>query len=483
MMRLTMVIWVMMVLMVLNNPVHALRRSSRNRGIRTRSKTRSQMWVPQVLEDQVPYKVKLSDPWVPSNITSHTQTIQHENPWVPHQIPSSIPDDTWGILEIDQTGECSFIYGDVPKDHIHPFLVDPEKQEFVYPDIVRGQQRITMTSGTTVLAACPGRSNSLANINRPYVYITCRNSQLYRGFTPMTWKELGCSKTVKSTLKAGSKCGKDSRTHYIGWSIRRRLFLPQITVCFNTKEETSVSTSHTIHGRYIDAKVVETSRPSFKSRQMFSVSLNRSYRKVAQTALGTKLLGRSHPITGRGENYLAKGHLAPDADFVLEAEQDATYYYINAVPQWQAVNNGNWKSLEFAVRKLAEKRQATFQVYSGTHGILELPDGHNHPVKMFLGQSYGKEVVPVPALLWKVIHNAAANTAVAFVVVNDVSEKGSSESSSLSGRPCPDVCSRLAWVDWDVTETAKGLTFCCTVGALRATIPDIPTLGHVGLLV
>lgn len=41
--------------------------------------------------------------------------------------------------------------------------------------------------------------------------------------------------------------------------------------------------------------------------------------------------------------YFAKGHLAPDADFVTEAEQDATYYYINAVPQWQAFNNGNWK--------------------------------------------------------------------------------------------------------------------------------------------
>lgn len=48
-------------------------------------------------------------------------------------------------------------------------------------------------------------------------------------------------------------------------------------------------------------------------------------------------------INSKKQLYLAKGHMSPDADFVTEAEQDATYYYINALPQWQAFNNGNWK--------------------------------------------------------------------------------------------------------------------------------------------
>lgn len=42
--------------------------------------------------------------------------------------------------------------------------------------------------------------------------------------------------------------------------------------------------------------------------------------------------------------YLARGHMSPDADFVIIPNQDATYYYINALPQWQAFNNGNWKA-------------------------------------------------------------------------------------------------------------------------------------------
>ena len=32
-------------------------------------------------------------------------------------------------------------------------------------------------------------------------------------------------------------------------------------------------------------------------------------------------------------NYFAKGHLAPDAAFVYNVLQDATYYFINVAPQ------------------------------------------------------------------------------------------------------------------------------------------------------
>ena len=33
--------------------------------------------------------------------------------------------------------------------------------------------------------------------------------------------------------------------------------------------------------------------------------------------------------------YLARGHLAPDADFIYDVQQDATYYFVNVAPQFQ----------------------------------------------------------------------------------------------------------------------------------------------------
>ena len=34
-----------------------------------------------------------------------------------------------------------------------------------------------------------------------------------------------------------------------------------------------------------------------------------------------------------GTDFLAKGHLSPDAAFVYEVEEDATYYFVNTAPQ------------------------------------------------------------------------------------------------------------------------------------------------------
>lgn len=52
--------------------------------------------------------------------------------------------------------------------------------------------------------------------------------------------------------------------------------------------------------------------------------------------------------------YMAKGHLAPDAAFIYDAEQDATYYFANVAPQYQPFNNGNWKAMEGAIRDYAD---------------------------------------------------------------------------------------------------------------------------------
>jgi DNA/RNA endonuclease G (NUC1) len=93
------------------------------------------------------------------------------------------------------------------------------------------------------------------------------------------------------------------------------------------------------------------------------IILFRAYTKKSQAAVVKKLLGTDNKlsngttiidISSRGQNYFAKGHLSPDAAFIDEAEQDATYFYINVAPQFQSFNNGNWKSLEYAARDMAE---------------------------------------------------------------------------------------------------------------------------------
>jgi DNA/RNA endonuclease G (NUC1) len=49
--------------------------------------------------------------------------------------------------------------------------------------------------------------------------------------------------------------------------------------------------------------------------------------------------------------------------------QEATYYYTNTAPQWQGINNGNWKDVEHTVRKLADKTGLDLEV---SYELLEL---------------------------------------------------------------------------------------------------------------
>ena len=69
--------------------------------------------------------------------------------------------------------------------------------------------------------------------------------------------------------------------------------------------------------------------------------MNEVYTKKNQRRVVTNLLDGVTKIKGetiietssKAKDYFAKGHLAPDANFVYEVLQDATYYFINVAPQ------------------------------------------------------------------------------------------------------------------------------------------------------
>ena len=80
------------------------------------------------------------------------------------------------------------------------------------------------------------------------------------------------------------------------------------------------------------------------------------YRKKEQKKM-EKFYGLDNVIniTKGSQDWLAKGHLAADAAFVYQIEQDATYYYINADPKFQSLNNQNWRYLEYGIREMAKR--------------------------------------------------------------------------------------------------------------------------------
>ncbi|XP_047499895.1 uncharacterized protein LOC125046217 [Penaeus chinensis] len=395
------------------------------------------------------------------------QVIQSQNRW----------DGTW-FQQRPVKDDCVFGYDLVPENHIKPLLLKSDSSGFLYPE-EEGEDRIMgVRAGASFTAACPGENNKLFLNGRRTATITCRGGRFLYGRRALSWDNLGCAEKPCPSIREAGSCGLGGTTTVIGWDLKRGVFVPEIELCFNKKLETTLYSHHVVPGRHIGQKTIEPGRPSFKKADMFSGSIQNSYRIRRQKDLVQTLLGDPSLLTGKGQHYLARGHLTPDSDFVLEAEQDATYYYANAVPQWQAINNGNWKSLENSVRELAEKHKRTLDVWTGTQGVLELPGRRQQPVKVYLGLSDSKEIVPVPAYLWKVIYESYTNKAVAIVMVNNVNGQGATSQAP----PCEDICAWLSWVDWEVEDASSGRTYCCFVDDLKSSFENVPDLGRVRLL-
>ena len=69
---------------------------------------------------------------------------------------------------------------------------------------------------------------------------------------------------------------------------------------------------------------------------MVDIYKKKNQRRVVTALLDgvTKIDGETIiETTSKAKDYFAKGHLAPDANFVYEVLQDATYYFINVAPQ------------------------------------------------------------------------------------------------------------------------------------------------------
>lgn len=76
-----------------------------------------------------------------------------------------------------------------------------------------------------------------------------------------------------------------------------------------------------------------------------------------------------------GDNYLVEGMLVPRSDMYYRAQQDSTYFYINTVPMWKSVRDGNWKLVEDIVRKTAGQQSVNLDVWTGGYQVLSLNNG------------------------------------------------------------------------------------------------------------
>jgi DNA/RNA endonuclease G (NUC1) len=357
--------------------------------------------------------------------------------------------------------------------------------DYLMPNLHQKRSQIEIRGQATV--SCPSaRLSLLGDGNENVIDIICfpsgRLHTKENGLIQAMPEDLSCSRSIRETLMGtNDKCGPsdyEGRLVHIGWKTRG-LFTPQLSVCHDKHLEHTYFTNHSILGSHIDAKNIDSTRPNFKEggRGFYSrSSASNAYKKASQES---KILSQ-YDNRLDSNMFLARGHLSPDADFIYKEWQDATYYFMNAAPQWQPFNNGNWVAVENAVRELARKRGRTLRVQTGTHDVLQLENGSGDSI--YLGDH---STIAVPLYFWKVVHDVSTNEAIVFVTINKPNIEESDEiptGLNLCGHDPSSLCEESGWNFRHRKKSSKGILYCCTYTSLKLTLPWIMDLTNPGLL-
>ncbi|XP_075210933.1 salivary endonuclease-like isoform X2 [Lycorma delicatula] len=378
------------------------------------------------------------------------------------------------------------------------------------PHMIGEDGVMTLHEGQQLVLACPGKNNRLtvsgaeATLSRcaggvmlnienrqfPTYQLECENP--VQGILQITSESCGCNNG--NELRIGFQSPSESITYEMTWmniwkmaTYIWHLIRPEsegnesshwinlVTSCHNLKKGETLYSSHIIYGTSLAGAEMKWSRPQFaRGNEQLYPGFNPShyYKKGHQRIIFTKMFGKRLTNKYLQDNFLSRGHLAPDADFLFGTWQYMTYYYPNSAPQWLSINSGNWQRVERCIRQFAISKRSNLLVTTGTHGILTLADRKKKQVKVYLHPE--EKQLPVPKYFWKIVLDPDEKKCIGFICSNN---------PFLTRAPsklCKDICSNFGWPKFE--EFTNGYTYCCELSDLRKAIPTIPPIDCTSIL-
>ncbi|XP_050076253.1 uncharacterized protein LOC126563651 [Anopheles maculipalpis] len=320
----------------------------------------------------------------------------------------------------------------------------------------------------TIVVGCSPVKNTLTNTDSDLATITCIQNQefnLVESSKRIALGDISCSSAVSGVIQNSNKLCANGAGHLydVGFNFKANSLIKYFQVCYNATKSSTIYREHRILGKAINHAQINNNRPAFKLGGVTStVRLASVYTQRHQQERFSTLLGSSAQAAKyiNSTSYLAKGHLTPDGDAVLDSWAGATYFFINAAPEWQVVNGGNWLRVENAARKVSTQLDDTVHVFSGVYDILQLPDKNGNPVSLSLGDD---GTVEVPKWLWKVVVHYPSGKGIALISLNN---PFAAKAETL----CEDICSRYGWHQKEFHDLRKGYTHCCSVPAAQKAI-------------
>lgn len=285
--------------------------------------------------------------------------------------------------------------------------------------------------------------------------------------------------------KTGQTCANgDGVEIEIGFDIGSK-FLSFIDICQDEVQEKSFY-SHIKMSALNYGYQSGFPRPSFLSTGFFNGKyVDTLYTNVNQVAVITQILGSEaqalkfiHP-SATSDKYLARGHLTAKVEVIYGSQQRGTFWFMNVAPQYQAFNGGNWEALESSTRRFFRDRNiANGDLFTGTYGVMTLPDINNVQQEIFLYfDENNNGLIPAPALFYKIIVDNNTKKGIAIIGVNNIYLTAEEVADLII---CNDVSDGIDWITWDRRNIERGYMYACTVEDLARVVGHLPNIDTSG---
>lgn len=371
---------------------------------------------------------------------------------------------------------CNILTAELDKKEIQPLILN-EKFEFFYP---QDGIEIKVPKNNKLFISCVDDNNfKQKTIKSSVINITCLENDMFfleKDIVKIT--DLSCKKYPKSTARrTKKKCGKAFEEIEIGYSVANQ-FVRVLEVCFDSNLQT------TLFSRFMLTKWIsnlqKAGRINWKNDlySLNSKEIDMAYSKKCQKKHINSLLqlpGSSNEVVKNdNRHFLSRGHLAAKADFYFVHQQTATFFTLNAAPQWQTFNNGNWKTLEIALRKFAATRKLDLEIYTGTYKILEMTTTETKSkVKISLLGNDTFSSLPVPLFFWKIVYEPKSQNGVAFVGVNN---PYITQNDMEDLQICLDITEKVSWVKFVKHNLVLGYSYACNLNNFLKIVRYAPRL-------
>ncbi|XP_055856178.1 uncharacterized protein LOC129919345 [Episyrphus balteatus] len=387
------------------------------------------------------------------------------------------PDEIFEESKFESRSGCSFSLPNAGSPQ--PLFLNPGTSQ-IYPFNDVGVMEFNV--GQSVEMYCPstysypsGKSGSQT--------ATCVSGSTFKiGGSNYDFSKVLCSSWISAKArKTGASCNGGIEVE-TGFSVGSR-FVKQLEICFDEELEVTryVYYQLTPGSNYFQNGVA---RPNFVTAGFFDgKNVDNLYKQVTQTETINNELGgvAGQYIDTKTNVYLARGHMAAKADFVYGTEQRGTFLFLNAAPQWQVFNAGNWQRVEDSVRKWVSTNKKTVNCWTGVYGVTTLPNKHGVETEMYLDYDRNHNgLIPVPMLYFRVVIEPATKRGVVLIGVNNPHLTLAQIKKDYI--LCKDVSDKITWINWKKTDIKAGYSYACEVEDFAKKNPNLPEFDVTSLL-